>query len=847
MTETGKEDCEALLEQAGWVRALSRHLTADVHSADDLSQEALAAALVRPAPSDMPLRSWLAAIVRNLARHQRRSAGARAARERAVAREEVDSSSAHLLERLDVHRAVVEAVARLDAPYRDAILMRYFEGLSPAAIAARTGTPLRTVHTRLHRALARLRTELDRAHGADGKTWLLALIPFARGSGGWSTVGVGAAVMDAKSKIALVVIAVVGVCSTLALWPSDPSEVSNASLAAAPSALEAETQHTPSSEPALEDSPAVVERRTRSVPATAAFSAPVPAPATPAKLSGRVIDVERVPVAGVKVRYSDPQHGPRDGFETTTDADGAFELEDLHGGGHLDIASAGWTNVLRPQFSAASGARELVLVVARSVTLAGTVVDDRGRAVQSADLAVPLPFGLRSRFDAILDSSTAIEHSTKSDADGRFELKDVPLVADVKLVTTHAIHLADERPLPAHDDLGLEIVLRPVRAQPAHWLGHVVDDEGNAVEGAWVGCGEKSTKSGPAGEFALELETSSDAGAAADGSDTTHLRAVKQGYLPAEVVHASGSTWPDPLTLRLGAPALSIEGRVVDVDGQPVAGAHVWTDEETRFGYIPIGSGEMSMHAVATVEGILRGDPWTRRAVTDASGHFALAGLLARDYRIHALDRTHLFAVTASLAAGVHNVELRMRGEPLHQRVAGRVTSLSGAPIAGIDVVLERKLAGIRSSEFERLESLRATTDAAGRFAFEKVSRAVHLVNLSGIDLETTGFHHPIGPDEDVGSLEIAVPMRVHVQIDAEVPAEFDEVAVLDARGEKLYVSVQHGESSYSMKEVAVQAGRTEPFTVSELGKTLVLYRNHLEVRRLPLELVRGELNTIRP
>ena len=77
-------------------------------------------------------------------------------------------------------RAVVEAVARLDEPYRAAILLRYFEGLAPAAIAARTGTPLRTVHTRLYRALARLRTELDRAHGGERKTWLRALIPFAR-------------------------------------------------------------------------------------------------------------------------------------------------------------------------------------------------------------------------------------------------------------------------------------------------------------------------------------------------------------------------------------------------------------------------------------------------------------------------------------------------------------------------------------------------------------------------------------------------------------------------------------------------------------------------------------------
>src|SRR6186713_2978658 len=187
MTESSRRpDCEALLSQAGWVRALAGHLTADAHAAEDLSQDALAAALARPPPGDRPLRGWLAGIVRNLARQHRRSAGNRAARERVAARAEGESASAELLERLESHRAVVEAVARLEDPYRTAILLRYFEGLAPAAIAARTGTPLRTVHTRLHRALARLRAELDRAHGGDRRAWLLALIPFARGSRGWS-------------------------------------------------------------------------------------------------------------------------------------------------------------------------------------------------------------------------------------------------------------------------------------------------------------------------------------------------------------------------------------------------------------------------------------------------------------------------------------------------------------------------------------------------------------------------------------------------------------------------------------------------------------------------------------
>jgi len=229
-------DCEALLSHAGWVRELARHLTGDAHAADDLAQDALAAALVHPPPGDRPIRGWLAGIVRNLARERRRSASNRGARERESARGAVGPSSADLLERLESHRAVVEAVSRLEEPYRTAILLRYFEGLSPRAIAARTRCPLRTVHTRLHRALGRLREDLDRSHGGDGRAWLLALAPFARGSQGVSAWTLGGLVMDVKLKVALGAVVLAGVCSTIALWSGGSEEAGAIEPAASPMA-----------------------------------------------------------------------------------------------------------------------------------------------------------------------------------------------------------------------------------------------------------------------------------------------------------------------------------------------------------------------------------------------------------------------------------------------------------------------------------------------------------------------------------------------------------------------------------------------------------------------------------
>src|SRR6185503_2825220 len=112
----------------------------------------------------------------------------------------------------------------------------------------------------------------------------------------------------------------------------------------------------------------------------------VPAPAP--KLLGRVLDVEHLPVAGILVRYHSSESS--ENSEARTDASGAFALDRPDHGGTLDVASPGWTSLFRPKFEGAPGERELVLIVAPSVTLGGRVADEGGRAIESASVAVPL-------------------------------------------------------------------------------------------------------------------------------------------------------------------------------------------------------------------------------------------------------------------------------------------------------------------------------------------------------------------------------------------------------------------------------------------------------------------------
>jgi hypothetical protein len=74
-------------------------------------------------------------------------------------------------------------VRSLDEPYREAILLRYFEGMAPRDIAKSRGVPIDTVRSHLRRGLAKLRERLDASHGGDRRAWCVALIPFAREPG----------------------------------------------------------------------------------------------------------------------------------------------------------------------------------------------------------------------------------------------------------------------------------------------------------------------------------------------------------------------------------------------------------------------------------------------------------------------------------------------------------------------------------------------------------------------------------------------------------------------------------------------------------------------------------------
>jgi RNA polymerase sigma factor (sigma-70 family) len=111
-------------------------------------------------PPDAEARGWLLGVARRVLANQRRGARRRHGLAERLGRE-LEAQLATLEPPSESDLAVRRALARLSDDDREVLLLVAWEGLTPAEIAAATGSRAVTVRSRLHRARRRLRTELD--------------------------------------------------------------------------------------------------------------------------------------------------------------------------------------------------------------------------------------------------------------------------------------------------------------------------------------------------------------------------------------------------------------------------------------------------------------------------------------------------------------------------------------------------------------------------------------------------------------------------------------------------------------------------------------------------------------
>jgi RNA polymerase sigma-70 factor (ECF subfamily) len=169
------------------VYTLILRMVHDPGTAEDLAQEVFVKAYRHLAAYDSrrKLASWLFKIAHNTTldhlRHGAPHTVPLAAEKEegggllAVLADTVTESPAAAAERRDMARALERSIACLRPEYREAVVLRYVEGLSYLEICDVLGLPLGTLKTNLHRA----RKEL--AEAMTGAGWRPAPLPAAAG------------------------------------------------------------------------------------------------------------------------------------------------------------------------------------------------------------------------------------------------------------------------------------------------------------------------------------------------------------------------------------------------------------------------------------------------------------------------------------------------------------------------------------------------------------------------------------------------------------------------------------------------------------------------------------------
>ncbi|MCZ6786649.1 MAG: sigma-70 family RNA polymerase sigma factor [Planctomycetota bacterium] len=383
---------EELLRHRSFLASLARSLVGDEHLAQDVVQDAYVAALERP-PAGPNVRAWLAAVTRNLARMRRRSRGRRS-RHEALARPASQlPTTEEAVQRVELHREVVDAVLRLEEPYRETVILRYFEDRTPKVIAAHQQIPQKTVYTRLARALEALRVHLDRAHGGDRKAWMVPLAALALPSGATAGLAVAAAVL----------LAVIG--AVVVLFHASRDEV----LPGDERTARDLATRADDSEPGAAD-PREPDDHGHAQPASG--------------IRGRILDNRAAPVVGAEVILEKTRGDPQ---KTTTDSAGEFAVPVIDAGTFRLLARAPGHVLFVGRWRTSPGPQGVDLGDLRleeGFVLQGRVVDTAGKPVRYAWISIDTEEQPRPEAWILIAKTWA--SSTEVDENGRFRLDGVP-------------------------------------------------------------------------------------------------------------------------------------------------------------------------------------------------------------------------------------------------------------------------------------------------------------------------------------------------------------------------------------------------------------------------------------
>jgi RNA polymerase sigma-70 factor (ECF subfamily) len=152
---------DELVQHKQFLERLATRLTRDPDLAGDLVQDTWLAALRNPPRREGPVRAWLATVMRHLHINRLRSETRALQRQRLLRALPDECSSDEAAEVLELQARIAGALARLEPAQHEVLKLRYLDGLPPRAIAERLGLPVETVRTRIKRGTERLRALLQ--------------------------------------------------------------------------------------------------------------------------------------------------------------------------------------------------------------------------------------------------------------------------------------------------------------------------------------------------------------------------------------------------------------------------------------------------------------------------------------------------------------------------------------------------------------------------------------------------------------------------------------------------------------------------------------------------------------
>ncbi|MCE9637405.1 MAG: sigma-70 family RNA polymerase sigma factor, partial [Planctomycetes bacterium] len=705
---------------------------ADENDADDVEQQTWLLALQRPPRRADSVRGWLITATRNVARKLGRAESRRERHEHAAMRPSAGEPDADLVAEAEIQQRLSRAVLELEQPFRATVLLRYFEGLSVADVAARLDVPVETVKSRLRRARERLRERLDDESGGRRAAWAPIVLTWRdtplRGPSRLVPAGTGAAaggiVMTLAKKlvVAAVVLAALGGAawmSVLATRSSTTPPVGTADEHAA--------------ERIARPAPAkrAAQRPAEPTPNAAPDDLPPPVNLDAADrdldLHGTVVDAAGKGVAGARIatvtypwrtaellnmRDRDAEIA---GPATRSAIDGTFSLRLARGQSvALRVSAHGFAPIEIPYVLAGERMRVTLRACVRLVV---ALTDAQGAPVAGASLEVR-----SGEYDAAAMWYQAVGTTA---ADGVGTIDGLPSGTRALVTAKHrqkGVGYLWNLDLPMTGELRTELRLKAARVL----RGRVVDAETKApVAGAIVGMGwtlDQPVATDPDGDYEMP-------GWTGVGDTDVHVRA--EGYATDGKVVGSA----DRVDFEL-ARGYAASGRVVDAERQPLAG--------TLVGMI---ASAMDGHEQQISHGYAVSGPNGRFRVTSLRGgmRHVLVVLAAG----HARQRRETPTSSSTQDVDLGDVVLT---EP--RKVEGDVLGSDGAPQRRQTVFLSGPLTGDEVGSFYG-RSVTVATDDLGRFRFGGVEPGDYevVVRPAGGQEIRTKIH--VRPNADILNLRI--------------------------------------------------------------------------------------------